>query len=269
MIYSFSSIDTYKQCPRKFYYSYIEKLPRKPSIHFERGKIMHNVIERFFESADSNMDLDDMKFLGRNLLIACWNKKKEELETLGVGNLDFYLEESKLMVDRWVEYFFNEMQSEVDAGYIRADAFERLRPQMEVNYKSDELELSGRIDSINEKDGEVEVVDFKTSKDADVGKYRLQIGIYALLYKMEHGKLPDKGALFFFKHGKKRVVVDEELVEDVKKELEEVKEKTKSVVREDYPKCVTSLCKWSTGQCDYFEKCFKNDREYAEEKRKG
>ena len=40
-----SSIITYRQCPRKYYYHYIENLPTKPSIHTIRGKIVHSVLQ--------------------------------------------------------------------------------------------------------------------------------------------------------------------------------------------------------------------------------
>jgi ATP-dependent helicase/DNAse subunit B len=43
-----SSINTYNQCPRKYYYQYILKLPTRPSIHLVRGNIAHSVLEDFF-----------------------------------------------------------------------------------------------------------------------------------------------------------------------------------------------------------------------------
>ena len=49
MLYSPSSILTYKQCPRKFYYQYVEKLPTKKSFALVRGSIVHSVIEDFFK----------------------------------------------------------------------------------------------------------------------------------------------------------------------------------------------------------------------------
>jgi CRISPR/Cas system-associated exonuclease Cas4 (RecB family) len=223
-------------------------------------------MEKFFDAMDPTMDLSDMKFVAKNLLVACWNQRRSELESLDVENLDFFLEESKLMIENWVEYFNSELQKDIESGHDTGEAFLRLRPKMEVKYFSNDLKLIGYVDAIIEKDGEVELLDFKTSKTADVDKYKLQIGIYALLYKMEHGKIPDKGALFFFKHGKKNVVVDEELVKEAKKELDDVKAQTQSTEKADYPRCVTPLCKWATGSCDFFEHCFENDAEYEREK---
>jgi DNA helicase II / ATP-dependent DNA helicase PcrA len=266
--YSFSSIDTYKQCPRRFFYTYILKLPRKPSIHFERGKILHTTVEKFFEAAEPNMSLDDMQFLVRNLMIACWNKQRSVLESLEVENLDFYFEESQVMAENWADYFYSEPQVEVDKGFTQSEAFDRLRPKLEEKYVSEDLKVIGFIDAITEVDGKVELLDFKTSKNDDVSKYKLQLGIYALLYQSKHGKLPDKAALFFFKHGKRSITVNPLLVEESKKEIMEVKAKTQSTSKEDYRKIVTPLCRWATGECDFFDKCFNSDEEYKMERYK-
>ena len=44
-----SSIKTYKQCPRKYYYSYILGLEQPPNVHTVRGNIAHSVLEHFFD----------------------------------------------------------------------------------------------------------------------------------------------------------------------------------------------------------------------------
>ena len=54
-----SSINTFKQCKRKYYYSYIEKLPSVPSIHLVRGNIAHSALEDFY-------DIDVSKFNEEN-----------------------------------------------------------------------------------------------------------------------------------------------------------------------------------------------------------
>ncbi|MFH0714507.1 MAG: PD-(D/E)XK nuclease family protein, partial [Candidatus Diapherotrites archaeon] len=43
-----SAIATFSQCPRKFYYVYVERLPTKPTPHLVRGRILHKVLEDFF-----------------------------------------------------------------------------------------------------------------------------------------------------------------------------------------------------------------------------
>ena len=45
--YSFSKISTHQQCPRKFKYFYIDKLPvpEEPQLHLDRGKFIHLLFE--------------------------------------------------------------------------------------------------------------------------------------------------------------------------------------------------------------------------------
>lgn len=260
--YSFSLIDTFKQCPRKFYFTYIKKLPRKPNIHFARGNVMHSTMERFFEAVNPSMSHEDMKFMIKNLFVALWNQKKPEMESLKIDDLNFYFEESKMMIDTWIEFFLKELEDEKSKGFDQIDAFTRLKPKMEVKYMDHNLKLIGYIDAITEKDGKIELLDYKTSKTADIEKYRLQLGIYALLYKMKHGRIPDRASLFFFKHGKKSIKVDEDLIRIAQDELAKVKEDTKSEEKTDYPKCVTPLCRWATGECDFFDECFDDDNAY-------
>ena len=44
-----SSINTFKQCKRRYYYRYIEKLPTISNIHQVRGNIAHATLEHFFD----------------------------------------------------------------------------------------------------------------------------------------------------------------------------------------------------------------------------
>lgn len=45
--FSFSKISTYKECPLKYKYRYIDKLPSKPSIHLIKGSKVHKLLENY------------------------------------------------------------------------------------------------------------------------------------------------------------------------------------------------------------------------------
>ena len=61
-IQSPSSINTHKQCPRKYWYSYVARLPSKPSIHLVRGTIVHAVLEKFFDTDVTNVPDEPQAF---------------------------------------------------------------------------------------------------------------------------------------------------------------------------------------------------------------
>ena len=46
---SFSRIDTYRTCPRKFRFRYVDRLPTKPSPHLSFGTSIHGALEAFHD----------------------------------------------------------------------------------------------------------------------------------------------------------------------------------------------------------------------------
>ena len=59
--YSYSSVATYKKCPRKYRYSYVDRLPRSQEVSpaMQRGTDRHNNVEQFMlrESEDLHDEL--------------------------------------------------------------------------------------------------------------------------------------------------------------------------------------------------------------------
>ena len=79
-----SSINTFLQCPRKYYYQYIEKLPTKPSIHTVRGNIAHSTLEHFYALDVSSFTHyeKDFKVAIQKLFLEQWTAYKKELSGL-------------------------------------------------------------------------------------------------------------------------------------------------------------------------------------------
>ena len=102
-------------------------------------------------------------------------------------------------------------------------------------------------------------MDYKTSKKAHItDAYKLQLAIYALLYQEEHKKMPDEVGIYFLKDGVEKIItVDDELLKLAKFKIEQIHASTTSDDITDYKKNQTPLCKWSTGQCDFYDYCFK------------
>jgi hypothetical protein len=103
-------------------------------------------------------------------------------------------------------------------------------------------------------------MDYKSSKKFDVtNEYRLQLAIYAMLYEETHGKRPHKVGIYFLKDTGKHeyhMDVDEELIKMAKLEVEMMHLNSETSDIKNYPKNVTPLCKWSSGQCDFYVRCF-------------
>lgn len=262
-IQSPSSISTYQKCPRKYYYSYIEHLPSKPSIAQVRGTIAHAVLEKFFNINVDSVSRDNFANFFRNsvqdLLVSEWKSSQKEFEQISISKADemFYFEETLMMIFGWLEHFIQRVS--VESGSV-PEVFRKLTPLRELSYSSDFHFVRGIIDVIENYGGETRIMDYKTSNHSNLDEYRLQLAIYSLLYFEKHAKLPARAGIYFLKENKIKLInVDHDLLDFAKKEIELIHQKTFSKDKNHYPKHITSLCKWSTGQCDFYDVCMKDD----------
>jgi len=258
-----SSINTFKQCPRKYYYSYILKLPKSTNIHCIRGNIVHEVLENFFNINLENTNQSNFvpKFSShlKNLFYDKWEGKKGELKELNLSqeDLQFYFQDSLMMLANWVNTIIQKMNQKMETSTFE-EAFNYIKPDLiEAKYSSETYKIMGYIDSIHLKDGKVKIMDYKTSKSAEMKpEYKLQLGIYALLYQEQHNKLPDEVGLWILKHGETILPVTEQLIQDTKFEIEQIHLCTETDDIIDYQKKQSPLCKWHSGQCEFYNKCF-------------
>jgi putative RecB family exonuclease len=262
-IQSPSSINTYFQCPRKYFFIYNLKMPTSPSIHLVRGTIAHSVLENLFviEPAILSENFEnELKIISLELLKKYWAENKKDLDCLGLleEELNRYYEETQMMMLNWISHFVKKIKKETSKGLSISEAFVKLKPQTEVLYNSDEFMIRGYIDAIEEIDGEIRLMDYKTSKKSEITKeYRLQLGIYALMYQLKHGIKPHKVGIYFLKDAEKIMEVDEDLIQNAKFMIEQIHMSTDGMDEiHQYPKKESPLCKWSNGSCDFYDYCF-------------
>ena len=276
-IESASSINTYKQCPRKYYYRYIEQLPDKPNIHAVRGNIVHSALEHFFKIDPKKIGEDFIKDLSLKLdklFDLFWVQNKEKLIELGmpVEELNEYYIDSRQMLNSWIRKFakkVKEKQVELHTESI-AEAFSALTPEVEMEFASSNIGIKGFVDAIYQEGNEIKVVDYKTSrKDIITPEYTLQAGIYAVLIQEARQMLPSIVSFDFLKGETKDVVVDEELIKATLFEVEQIHASTDSDDARDYMRKPSGLCKWcnerSSGECPYYKVCKPNNPEEWEE----
>ncbi len=260
-IQSPSSINTYKQCPRKYYYQYIAEFQTKPNIFLIRGKIAHSVLEDFFKLDINGISCDnfdfEFKIILHELLGRHWTESEVQLSKLGLSEADarFYLDETKQMIQFWLLDFLRKLKKEME-GMPLVDAFSRLTPKTEEHFISEKLGVQGYIDAIYEGDDEIRLVDYKTSSRNHLSEaYRLQLAIYALLYYEKNQRLPDKVGIHFLRFSERFMDVDNGLLDLARKECESIHRNTSSRDIKDYPLARSGLCRWRSGQCDFYSQC--------------
>ena len=262
-VQSASSIKTYKQCPRKYYYSYILKLEAPPNVHQVRGNIAHSVLEEFFNIDTGTLTLENcearLKLTVQQLLLKQWQNYKDRLELVGLTKEQeiFYFEDTLHMLFNWVDLFCGKIQKKKGTF---SERFSALTPMRELLFTSESYHIKGIIDAIEQnEDGSVRIMDYKTSSSQNINEHLLQLGIYSLLYHDKHGVLPKQVGIYFLKGRECCVNVDENLLEQAKKEIEYVHSRTQTEDVNQYPKQVSGLCKWSTGKCEHYDVCRPHD----------
>ena len=256
-----SSINTYKQCPRKYYYKYILKLPTVPSFHMVRGKMAHSVLEDFFDIDISEINMKNfeikLKQQIQKLFFAHWKLNGELIKNFDINpdKEKFYFSETMLMLLNWLEQFIQKVKNFENLSF--AEIFKKLTPLREKRFLSEDLYVQGFIDAIEHTDNEILIMDYKTSTNLNINEeQRLQLAIYSLLYKEKHGQTPNKAGIYFLRYKPKFIAVDEELLAGAKHEIKLIHQNTQSTNIDDYPLKPGPLCKWSSGQCDFYSICF-------------
>ncbi len=261
-----SSINTFKQCQRKYFYQYIAKLPTGDSIHLVRGNIVHSALEDFYDIDASTLNRQNYKIKCtqaiQKLLLHHWGQYNDRLGKLDMSpdQLKFYFEESMVMTLNWHNHILRRLDSKLKEHPKKSfeEVFNAIAPIREEEYKSKTHHVRGFIDAIRMlPNGEVHIVDYKTNSRSEIKEsIRRQLSIYAMMYEEKHGKLPEKVGAFFLRDTLKMISVTREMVEQVKFEIEQIHAHTELTEDPlDYKKNITPLCKWRTGQCDFYETC--------------
>jgi len=107
MIYSYSSINQYINCPLSFYYQYVEKLPKVKSDFLIVGNILHSLTGEYLKTKDLNNTLLKMKLFTTQLddlpKLSLPKETWEDLMTMNLKQIIPYLPEDFTDLEKRVE----------------------------------------------------------------------------------------------------------------------------------------------------------------------
>ena len=260
-----SSINTYLQCPRKYFYSYKMALPRRDSIATITGKSVHDALEKFYLLGSLGMNEKNyvVEFQHRlmNTFNDIWASAVPSLLKLDIKKdlIMKYYEDTMGMLNNFASLVINRINLCLKDGMTFEEAFEFIKPETEIYLASEKEMVRGYVDVIHKNGDSVHIVDYKTSKrDHMSDDYKRQLAIYAMMYQENFNKLPEKVGILFLRQGTERDLrVDESLIEEARKACALVHSSTVSDNMDDYPRKLGFLCKWATGQCDFYDPCYK------------
>ena len=162
---SATSIQTYVDCPLKYKYQYIDRIPQRfDKAYLKLGTVIHKVLELFHKNKYNNRnqlyDLFETEWKNMD-----FHYKQEEFQ---------YKNDAILMLDNYSNYI---------KGYHSHIAYYEFEFEFETSYAV----LRGKCDRVEiSKDNEISIIDYKTSNKSKTPKQLLsniQLGLYALFSK--------------------------------------------------------------------------------------
>jgi DNA helicase II / ATP-dependent DNA helicase PcrA len=186
---SYGQINDYLDCPARYRYGHVVRIPTPVSHQMVYGRALHAAVQAFHrrQLAGSDVTLAEL----HAALDANWES---------IGFLTREHEEARLAAAHdAVERFWEEQQRDP----ARPVAVER---DFTVTFGADRLR--GRYDRVDRDDaGRTVITDYKSSDVRDLAtankraRESLQLAIYALAHEAETGSLPDELALHFLESG--------------------------------------------------------------------
>ena len=258
-----SSINTFKQCQRKYYYHYIEDLPTSASIHTVRGNIAHSALEHFYETDCTEITKENYRKSFRialqNLFIKEWGNYRKELQDLNLTTqeLQNYFDETLSMLFNWCDQFLERFTRKITDNETLQETFKNIAPQTELQLHSENLGVRGFVDAVLETNGEINIIDYKTNKRAQLkDSIKLQLAIYCLMYEEKFGVRPKRAGAFFLRDTLHMMEINQDILNHAKFEIEQIHKHTEENEHIlAYKRTITPLCKWRTGQCDFYTVC--------------
>ena len=233
---SFSRVDTYRSCPLKYRFSYVDELPSLPGPHLSWGSSIHAALEAWWDQKLPEAPPVETLL---DALYASWDDE-------GFTGMD---RDEKIRWYRHAQDVLRRHHERYVPHYRPAVASEQW---FEIDLGKD-VTLVGSIDHVARTDsGGIGIVDWKTNRRAKTRKQvmdSLQLAVYTLAARELWGQEPEWVAMDFVVAGI-RVSVDRADIDTVGA-LERIHDVAALIRAEAFTPTPNNLCGW----CDYRADC--------------
>ena len=230
-----SKINSYLRCPLEFKFRYIDEIEAEPNKYMILGRNVHLIAEKFIKKHEHDLNSIDIE-----------NELTKTAFDLDIGyGLESHIDN--------LSVFFKHI---VDNNYKIFSTEEYLLDEKH--------NFSGICDIIlQNENGDLTIVDYKTSNSNTFSKYRLELSYYKLLVENVYQKNVRDGGIFFTKNGRlrllnvcdeanKRKFLNSAEINEAVKIMYDVKSSIKN--NNFYPK-KEYTCRF----CSYRKICFENE----------
>lgn len=219
---SFSRLNTYLECPRRYYYKYIKNIKEsrfgnKDALEF--GNIVHSALCEYFKKSPYNFD--------KNEFLSLYNNYENTTPTL--KNELF-----KIKLDA----FESEQNKHFKDGFSVKDC------ELSIEAEFNGVPIMGNIDRVDINGDDIWLIDYKTGNIVDKS---LQLAFYQMLYLAKFHK-ETKGYFYSLKDNK--FVENKKSIDDLSCELNKLKEISNTQI------CFTQNTK-NCNNCPYETLCLR------------
>lgn len=223
--FSYSKINTFDNCQRKYEFSYLKKYPRSSNVSSLKGTLLHKMIELYVKGLDYNIEYDgDFKKLPE----IEFNNFKKEFESI-------------------------KEQSTIQALKGMYGKYEVLDVENKVSNIFEDFVFSGVCDTFVKNENKIIIIDYKTGKP-----YRNfeQLEYYAYIYSLIYPEVENYMLILSY------VMYEKDEILKIKKEdLLDVENKLLRKIdlinnTNIYNKNTTQLCNY----CEYKKECMIKDQ---------
>jgi RecB family exonuclease len=253
---SYSALETFKRCPLKFKFQYVDKIKAPKSKEAVFGTLLHSALKILHEPGlVIPTEEDILKYLADN-----WDAKiySDEQESALA-----FAQAIKIMKDYYAKNY------PADFNVVALETPFEAPIQAGNNLHL----ITGKIDRIDKTpEGLFEVIDYKTAKkmpsqqtvDKDLQLSIYHLGVANRWPSLAKERRPVKVSLYYLKHGEK--LSSARTAQDLASTTEEVIKSLETIGRahetEKFPATPNPLCDWCEYQknCPFFKHKFKEEK---------
>lgn len=252
--FSYTQIAAFSNCPYQYRFAHILRIPRHGKAVFSFGKTMHSTLQKLFEL------INEKQGFGQADLFEGAKKRKEKvkisfdeiLEIFEQSWIDDWYdnkkqkEEHKKKGKEILKEFYNKHNDNWPKAILLEKGF-----NIKLNIDKEYFTIRGNIDRVDDEDGKIKIIDYKTGKPKDKLSFeeKEQLFIYQLAAQEVFSQEIKSLAFYYLDNNSEVEFLGTDA--DLEKTRDKVIKTIQNIKKGEFPPKPGPLCKF----CDFKDIC--------------